>query len=270
VSERNFETDWPPPPSGVVVARARNRVEATLRERPEARVSGSVGNRSERFDDHLKSYADCLRTEGDSPLRVWTEPIEGRVLEVGCGFGQVLLALSRGRSPAQMTGVDLDRELLRFGTLLCESAPAAVSVPRFLVADALHLPFANRSFDLVICRVVLMSLPVRAALKELARVVADDGRLYLHLTEARFYVRDFWRGRWKGSLLAMLNGSLLAILSAQICLRGLWNNFQTVRWVRKVLREEGLSVIGVERNKVLAKRGEVRGSLPHGRQPLNL
>jgi ubiquinone/menaquinone biosynthesis C-methylase UbiE len=84
-----------------------------------------------------------------------------RVLDVGAGTGELTRVL-REAVPGQVLAADVDRELL-----------AHVDDPRVL-GDATRLPFADDSFDLVICQALLVNLPVPAvALREFARVSSD-------------------------------------------------------------------------------------------------
>nr|WP_217630203.1 class I SAM-dependent methyltransferase [Halorientalis regularis] len=84
-----------------------------------------------------------------------------RVLDVGCGTGELTRVL-REESPAEVVGLDADRGLL-----------ASVDPPR-LQGDALSLPVADDSFDLVVCQALLVNLPdPAAAVAEFARVSTD-------------------------------------------------------------------------------------------------
>ncbi|MEF8808154.1 class I SAM-dependent methyltransferase [Natronomonas sp.] len=84
-----------------------------------------------------------------------------RVLDVGCGEGALTRVL-REESGGEVVGCDRDRELLR------ELDGPAVQ------ADAYDLPFADDSFDLVVCQALLINLPdPEAAVREFARVASD-------------------------------------------------------------------------------------------------
>lgn len=94
-----------------------------------------------------------------------------RVLDVGCGTGELTAVLQEavGRSDSTadeplVVGVDADSELL---SVAAERAPV-------VAGDALRLPFADDSFDLVVCQALLINLPdPAAAVEEFARVSSE-------------------------------------------------------------------------------------------------
>jgi SAM-dependent methyltransferase len=87
-----------------------------------------------------------------------------RVLEVGCGEGIVLEYLSGRTRPERFAGVELDLDALSRARQRCPDAT-------LVRGDAYQLPFADATFDLVLCLEVLEHLaePGRA-LRELRRV----------------------------------------------------------------------------------------------------
>lgn len=98
-----------------------------------------------------------------------------QVLDVCCGTGDVTLALAR--TGAEVTGVDFSPEML---TLARRRAARARVAVRFLLGDALALPFPSASFDAVTCSYGLRNLADFAAgVTELARVLRTGGRLGL-------------------------------------------------------------------------------------------
>jgi 2-polyprenyl-3-methyl-5-hydroxy-6-metoxy-1,4-benzoquinol methylase len=101
------------------------------------------------------------------------------VLEVCCGSG--MLAEELARRGAQVTGIDFSPAAVARAQ---ERARRYGFAARFLVADAEHLPFPNRSFDVVAVHDGLHHLddPYRA-IREMARV-ARDGVLILEPAQA--------------------------------------------------------------------------------------
>jgi SAM-dependent methyltransferase len=98
-----------------------------------------------------------------------------RVLDVGCGIGGPAryLAATFG---CQVAGVDLSPGFIDAATYL--TARCALSDRVTLqVGDALHLPFEDRTFDVVFLQHVAMNVEDRPALyAEVCRVLAPGGR----------------------------------------------------------------------------------------------
>lgn len=87
-----------------------------------------------------------------------------RILDVGCGTG-IFTRVLADESSAEVVGVDADVALLGVAR---EHGTSVVS------GDALRLPFADDSFDVVVCQALLINLPDPTdALTEFARVSSD-------------------------------------------------------------------------------------------------
>ncbi len=100
-----------------------------------------------------------------------------RVLDVGCGTGDLCLLAARRVGPGgRVTGVDISEEMLAVGRRKVAEAGLADRV-ELLRANALDLPFPDRSFDVVTSGFVLRNLAdLPRALAEMVRVLRPGGR----------------------------------------------------------------------------------------------
>ena len=98
----------------------------------------------------------------------------GHILETAAGTGVVTDALHRALPDAEIVATDLNPPML-------EEAARRVNAPqiRFQPADALALPFADASFDLVVCQFGVMFYPDKVRGNAEARRVLRDGGHYL-------------------------------------------------------------------------------------------
>ena len=114
------------------------------------------------------------------------------ILDVGSGAGQIAQHLLKYADPrAQITCTDLSHRML------CRARHRLKGrTPRFVTADLGRLPFADGSFDCVTCGYVIEHLPdPRSGLAEMARVLAEGGRMFLLTTEDNFtgaWTSRFW------------------------------------------------------------------------------
>jgi ubiquinone/menaquinone biosynthesis C-methylase UbiE len=101
-----------------------------------------------------------------------------RVLDVACGTGIVARrAAARLGGDGRVVGLDINPAMLD----VARAAAAAEGLTiEWHEGSALQLPFADASFDAVLCQQALQFFPDRAAaLREMRRVLAPDGRLAL-------------------------------------------------------------------------------------------
>ncbi len=126
-----------------------------------------------RVNGYGRSLEHYLR-ENPLPLRVGA-----RVLDAGCGTGLLTLAFLRVHErPADIASIDLSLRSLQTARRAVQKLPKG---PRrrvaFAQSNALALPFADETFDLVLTSGVLEYLPLREGLGEFARVLAPGGHL---------------------------------------------------------------------------------------------
>jgi ubiquinone/menaquinone biosynthesis C-methylase UbiE len=97
-----------------------------------------------------------------------------RILETAAGTGVLTEALHQVLPEADITATDLNPPMLEQAARRVEAANV-----RFQHADALDLPFADASFDLVICQFGVMFFPDKVKGNSEARRVLRDGGHYL-------------------------------------------------------------------------------------------
>jgi ubiquinone/menaquinone biosynthesis C-methylase UbiE len=103
-----------------------------------------------------------------------------RVLEVGCGWGELAEWLAR-ETDAQVVAIDLSPRMVELARERGVDAR---------VADVQELPFADGEFDVAVAAWMLYHVPDLArAIAELARVLRPGGRL-VAVTNSRFHLME--------------------------------------------------------------------------------
>ncbi len=125
-------------------------------------------------------------------------PDAARILDVGCGTGELASRLAAAMPRATVVGVDV----LEGSVALARERHAALA-PRlsFAQGDAYALAFPDASFDLVVCRHVLQSIPEpERAVAEMRRALRPGGWMHLlledygllHASPASRQLESFW------------------------------------------------------------------------------
>jgi demethylmenaquinone methyltransferase / 2-methoxy-6-polyprenyl-1,4-benzoquinol methylase len=121
---------------------------------------------------------------------------EARVLDLCCGTGDMTFALGRqaGNSAPQILGADFSHAMLQ-RALSKASRATSQSVPHWIEADALSLPFSSAHFDLVTSAFGFRNLAdYDAGLREIARVLRPGGECgILDFGEPRGMMGRFYR-----------------------------------------------------------------------------
>jgi SAM-dependent methyltransferase len=106
----------------------------------------------------LDAQAAGALAELRAALALHPVPPDARVLELGCGGGVLTRALLAALPQATVLATDRDERLLAHARAALAGNVAAGRL-RFERADAAHLPYPPRAFDLVACRCLLMHQP---------------------------------------------------------------------------------------------------------------
>ena len=146
----------PSQPNGAAeVERLKSRLQQTW-------MAGDYDRFSRYMEDGARQYYERLEI-----------PAGARLLDVGCGSGQ--LALMASRDGFDTTGVDIAENLVQRAR---ERATAERLSARFEVGDAEALPFPDASFDVVVSLIGAMFAPrPDLVARELLRVCAPGGTI---------------------------------------------------------------------------------------------
>ena len=97
-----------------------------------------------------------------------------RLLDFGCGSGDISVGLARAVAPGELHGVDPQEAQIELARSRAASSGADNAI--FHVGDVTALPFPDGFFDVAHCHTVLMYVPdTRAALAEVKRVLKPGG-----------------------------------------------------------------------------------------------
>jgi ubiquinone/menaquinone biosynthesis C-methylase UbiE len=123
------------------------------------------------YDRRWEGYISA--TVGETLSRLALQPGE-RMLDVGCGTGELAARIHQSSPEARIVGVDLAPAMLRQAR---EKLSAAVAL---VAADAIRLPFAGDAFDVVVSSSSFhyWASP-EAGLAEVRRVLRPGGRLVI-------------------------------------------------------------------------------------------
>jgi len=147
----------------------------------EAYASAAAQAYLSKLDDTLVDHAIRLLDSkaGGAGLSL----TEGRALDIGTGPGQIVFKLAQRLPRWHVTGIDRSPRMIaeafaerdRLARSAADGGNARARV-EFLLADGCRAPFADATFDLVLCNSVLHHLedPARL-LREIGRVAKPNG-----------------------------------------------------------------------------------------------
>lgn len=129
----------------------------------------AIGRAFGRAAENYEQYAALQQMTGDRLLTISDLPVNGRVLDAGCGSGRYSRYFSE--QGYQVTALDISAEMLRTAR---ERDPGSC----YLQADIDALPFREKSFDIIWSNLALQwSSDLRKALAQLRSALNPGGSL---------------------------------------------------------------------------------------------
>src|SRR5262249_53887625 len=115
----------------------------------------------------------------------------GKVLDVGCGTGNLAIELANDRAFTSIEAIDFSSAYIAYA-----KARRADRRINFETADACAIPFGDGSFDLTLSMLVLAFIPEpHRAVREMVRVTKPGGTVAACMWDLRggvVFARMFW------------------------------------------------------------------------------
>lgn len=159
-------------------------------------MTGDLNPQAEQMADesmvrNLSAQAQAIWPQERALFARYALDDDARILDAGCGTGEITSRLAELFPRAALLGVDVVPSHLERARARCAQLGDRV---RFEERDIYALGLPDDAFDLTVCRHVLQALPqTDRVLAELVRVTRPGGRL--HLIAEDYGMIHFQRGR---------------------------------------------------------------------------
>jgi ubiquinone/menaquinone biosynthesis C-methylase UbiE/predicted ester cyclase len=165
----------------------RFRKDCALRPSETERIRQIFDKQAPKYDESMSRFERWLFAGN----REWVgERAEGQILDIAAGTARNLPFYP---ADASVTGIELSPEMAALGRVRAEDVGRELEM---VVGDATDLPFADESFDTVVCTYGLCTIPDdSAAVREAKRVLRPGGRVLLaeHVRSPNPLVRTIQR-----------------------------------------------------------------------------
>ncbi len=137
---------------------------------------------------NLAAQARAIWPQEQPLLERYGLPRDARILDLGCGTGEITVRLAELFPDATVIGVDLEQSHLNTATQRAARFGARVEFKR---GDAYELPFDDASFDLSVNRHMTQAVPEAwKVIAEMTRVTKPGGRV--HVLAEDYSMMHFW------------------------------------------------------------------------------
>lgn len=140
-----------------------------------------------------------------------------KILDLGCASGHITNLIKKKFKVAEVFGIDVSK-------LFIEYAKKKYKNIKFICADGHKIPFPDKYFNLVVCTETLEHvLSPKIVMKEIKRVLRDDGEIIIEMDSGSFFFSIVWylwkkigRGKvWKDAHISYFNKMKLKTLINQ-------------------------------------------------------
>jgi len=143
----------------------------TYRPNEESPVVHEYAGLASTYDKRWASYIAATVRETLKRLDVGPN---SRLLDIGCGTGSLLQAISLTHPTVHLTGIDVCEDMLRV------AINKQIHRCHFITGQAQRLPFHSQSFDTVVsCNAFHYWRNPEVCLSEIARILKPHGRLVI-------------------------------------------------------------------------------------------
>lgn len=172
-----------------------------------------------------------------------------RVLDIGCGAGQDMLPFIEKKN-AFCIGIDVGEELGKIGYSLAEKTGCGENIA-FARSMGEDLPFADESFDVILCRIAITLMNNQKAIAEVSRILRPGGVFLLKTHSPQFYLGMIKQRfsslspRQLAYPLISLAGGTFQMITGKYPAIDFWKGrevFQTKRTLERELRKHSMEI----------------------------
>jgi ubiquinone/menaquinone biosynthesis C-methylase UbiE len=198
---------------------------------------------------HLKELEIALDENDERRILPNVLDSDKVILDIGCGIGQSFVALNFADKIC--IGIDIDEDAIRYGI---EHYGNRI---HFILSDAKRIPLPSNTFNLVFSRVSLPYTNIPKVIREIRRVLRNEGRVWMTLHSRRMVAKYLEEAislrdikRLIHVVYILINGYLLKYFGIVFpFMDGRYESWQNPSAVKKLLIHNGFEVNVYEHGK---------------------